>query len=920
MGSVADRPASTPIIGRAAELQALGDLIARGRAGHSAVCVVHGEAGIGKTVLLDSAIQTAIGFRVMGVSGVESEMTIGYGALHRLLLPVMDRVPALPEPQRIALEATFGLKVGPACDRFLVGLAVLTLVTDMATKWPVMWVIDDAHWVDRESLDLLGFVGRRLHADRVVLLFGMRDETEVMLPEGLPTLRLQPLSPESAKELLKARAPVSAAVGVATRIVAETGGSPLAIAEVVRALSPAQLRGAEPLPAALPVGDLLERHFQAQVLALSRDAQVLLTLAAADPTSNVSLVRAAARSLGVPLDAEVAVERSGLVSFGRLVEFRHPLVRAAAYAGAPDQVRRRAHQALAGAIDSAAHSDWRAWHRAAVVIGADEDVAMELVRCAEVARSRGGYAADAAFRTRAAELSPDPGRRGQRLLEAAQANFTAGAPRTVVRLLDWADPLLDGPIQRAESLRLRAALDSLDRPAAAAAPLLTAARMLEPLDARAARQTYAEAIAAILVSFQLTADTTPMEVAKAALQALGPARGDDDLVDVMLQGFATRIASGYRDAHPILANALDALSCSSASFENLSRWALLLNYFFMELWEDRTAYSILRKVEQLDRDAGALETLRVRLEGLGHLEMWRGNFVEADRCHGECVDISVALGGDPAVWKRNAIELRGWQGDDQATSRMAKVLLSPAMDAIGAGVIANVARMGLVALNLAQGRYREAFDIAWYLFEIDPVCQGNQVLPEIVEAGARCGEVQAAGAALARLDDRATVAGTDWALGLLARSKALLTSDDRAEDYWREALEYLGRTEVAVELARTHLLFGEWLRRQKRRTHARDHLRLAYESFSDMGARAFEERARIELAATGARARRRPDTSHHLTPQEAQVASLASVGASNAEIAAKLFISCATVDYHLRKVFRKLGLTRRRQLTADVIG
>jgi len=875
---------------------------------------------MGKTALLEDAITAADGFRVMRVAGVESEMALGFAALHRLLLPVRDRVRALPRAQQVALDATYGLGDGRVRDRFLVGLAVLTLITDLATDQPVLCVIDDAQWVDRESLQLLSFVGRRLDADHVVLLFAFRDDGDVAVPEGLPSLRIGALPPERARELLETHSIAPVARDVASTIVGSTGGSPLAIMELAHALTATQLAGHDALPDVLPVGAHLEQHFRTQVQALPYDVQLVLLLAAADPTGDTKLVWTAARDLGIPLAAESAVEQSDLVSLDRSVQFRHPLIRAAAYSAATTADRRRAHGALAGAIDRFLHPDWHAWHRAAAATGPDEDVAAELARCADVARSRGGYAAEATFRTRAAELTPDALRRGRRLLNAVQAHVTAGAPVTAARLLNSADALAHDPESHAEVLRLRAALHVLDRAGTIAAPLVTAARMLEPIDAQAARDLFADAIAAVLVSWQLTTETTPVEVARAALAAPRPARADRDVVGQLLDGFATRIAVGYREAYPILHDALDALQRSSASLTGLERWALLLNYLGIELWREDTTYSLLRRVEQLDRDTGALETLRIRLEGLGHHEMWRGRFGEAERCHAECVDVSVSLGGDPESWALNSVELRAWQGDDAATRAMAQLLLSPALETIGVGVIASVARMALVVLDIAQGRYREAFDHAWYVFQIDPVSQGNQTLPEVIESGVRCGELNAARAARERLADRATVAGTPWALGLLARSNALLARDDEPDDLYREALDLLARTEIVIDLARTHLLYGEWLRRRQRRVEAREHLRQAFEMFSTMGARAFEERARVELASIGERAPRHElEPGGDLTPQEAQIARLASAGATDAAIAARLFVSAATVDHRLRDILRKLGLTSRDQLTDELL-
>jgi DNA-binding CsgD family transcriptional regulator len=915
--------APTSLIGRGPEIGALHELVESARAGVSGVLVLHGQAGVGKSALVRSVIDDAADFRVMEIAGVESELTLGFAALHRLLVPLFDDIDTLPAAQRRAIETTFGLHAGGAPDRFLVSLATLTLVADAASGQPTLVVIDDAQWIDRESLEVISFVGRRLQADRVVMLIVIRDPLDgrVALPEGLAHRQLVGLGPDDARQLLAVHAPGSVADAVAARVASETAGLPLAIIELAGELSVEQLAGHNTLPTALPVGARLERHFLAQVHALTDDAATLLLVAAAEPTGDRTLVTTAARALGVDSDAADLAERSGLLAFDPVVTFRHPLIRSAVYKAASTSQRRRVHGALADATDAAVDPDRRAWHRAAAASGPDEEVAAELVRCADVARARGGYAAEAALRTRAAELTPDARERGRRYLAAGQAHLTGGAPNMVSEMLQLAQPLLDAPVDRAEALRLEATRDFLTMPGGVAAPLVSAARMLEPIDPRAARDVYAEAIAAVLVSFQLTKGTTAAEVAEAALRVPRPRDDEPSLIDLLLDGFATRLAVGFAEAVPRLRAALDALAAGADATDNLERWALLLNYFGMELWEERSTYQLLRQVEAHDRATGALDTLRVRLEGLGHHEMWRARFASADECHAECVDISVAMGGDPTAWRLNSVELRGWQGDDATTRRMAELLLSSLIEAVGPGVIVNVARMGLIVLDLAQGRYREALDTAWSLYEIDPVCQGNQVLPEVVEAAVRCGEPEAAAAAVARLRERATVVSTSWALGLLARSEALIADDADAEKLYREALEHLGATEIVTELARTHLLFGEWLRRQRQRTEAREHLRTALELFETMGAQAFARRAATELGATGERARRRTvDTANDLTPQEAQVARYAAGGATNAEIAAQLFLSPATVEYHLRKVYRKLGIASRRELVRARFG
>jgi len=909
-------PAEPVVLGRAGEQAALREAVDAARDGLGTAIVLHGGAGIGKTLLLQDAEVEASDFVLLYVAGVEAEMTLGYAALHRLTVPLLEQLPNLPNAQRRAFESTLGMHDMDG-DRFLVSLAALTLIANPAVERPVLCVVDDAQWIDRESLEVLSFIGRRLHADRVVLLMAFRDPVAgtADLPEGLPTLQIDRLSEADARELLAAVSDGTVDPGVAARIVAETGGVPLAIVELAQALSDEQLAGRESVPEMLPVATRLDRHFQTQVRALSREAQLLMLVAASEPTGAPDVIRRAARSLEISSDAFDAASESNLVVLAPTVSFRHPLIRSAVYNGSTIAERRRVHLALAEATDASTNPDRRAWHRASALAGPDEDVAEELSRCADIARSRGGYAAEAAFRTRAAELTPDAQRRGKRLLEAAQAHLTGGDPQAASRLLESAASLVRGPGDEAERARLTASLRSLSLPSAVPASLLDAARTLQPIDAGGARKILLEAVAATLVSFQLTTSTTPQEVARAALAAPHPANKADSVIDLLCEGFATRIAVGYAESFPLIRRAYNALGSEAMGPIGPERWALLFSFLSVELWDERGTYALLQRLEQSDRAAGALEALRIRLEGLGHHEMWRGRFDRSAERHAEVVAISVAMGGNASAWRLNSAELEAWQGNDHTARAMAETLMGPAMQAGGAGVLVNIGRMGLVVLDVAQGRYRDAFDTAWQLFEEDPISQGNQVLPEIVEAGARCGERDCAARALRRLDERATLASTPWALGLLARSKAILGAEDEAETLFAEAASHLEQTDLAVEQTRTALLLGEWLRRRRRPSEARHHLRDAVDRFESMGARAFEERAVRELRATGERiGKRNTKNAQDLTPQESQIAYLAASGATNAEIAAQLFLSAATIDYHLRKVFRKLEISSRREL------
>jgi DNA-binding CsgD family transcriptional regulator len=902
------------LIDRLEERVAVDGLLDSARAGLSDALVLRGEPGVGKTSMLDYAAAAATGMQTTRIAGIESETGLGFAALHRLLIPFLPGRERLAPPQRDALGTAFGVVSGAPPDRFLIGLAVLTLLADAATSRPLLCVIDDTQWLDAESSDVLAFVARRLYADRIAMLFAAREPIEGQDSlAGLPELRLRGLTEADARQLLDRRVSAARDPQAVTRIIAETDGNPLALVELGNELDANPL-ALGPLPSdPLPIGPRLEARFLRQVHTLPAESQSFLLVAAAVDADD-SVVWKTAERFGISADAVEGTISARLLIVDPTLKFRHPLIRSAVYAAATPEERRRVHAAVADLTDPVLNADRRAWHRAAAAVGPNEAVAAELERSAGRAQSRGGWSARSAFLARAADLTHPSPRRVELLLAASEAALIAGALHRAHALLDRATPGLQGPLAQAHARRLEAALQSFTSPGQVPAALLAAAVALEPLDVRLARDTYAEALQACLVSCQLTVDTTPVEVARAALAAPQPSREEHTAADVMIDAFATRFAVGYAAAVPALREAVAALSAEEGPPTGLNRWAALGNNAAADLWDADGYRTILTRLEQLERERGALDSLRITLGGIGHSLMWAGQFAEADAAHSEASEISVALGADRATWDMLKVELFAWQGRDADTRTTAELLTGDAIGAIGAGVVENLARIAMAILELGQGHYRQALASAQPAMEEDSPTQGNQALPEVVEAGARCGEEQTATAALDRLSDRAQASATPWALGLLARSRALLADGD-AEALYLEAIDHLARTYVVTDLARAHLLYGEWLRRAKRRGDARDHLRTAYQMFSSMGAAAFAERARIELAATGERARKRTfDTGADLTPQERHIAVLASQGETNAEIAAKLFLSPSTVDYHLRRVYRKLSLTSRREL------
>ena len=665
----------------------------------------------------------------------------------------------------------------------------------------------------------------------------------------------------------------------------------------------------------LPLSRRLEALFEQQVKVLPAPTQQFLLIAAAEPT-DVDLVWEAARRLGLHVDAADAAIAAGLFDPKVLPAFRHPLIRSAAYGAADASDRRRVHQILAELVDPVT-PDARAWHRAAAAAGPDEEVAAELERGAMRAGSRGGWSAHAAFLARAADLTPPSSRRTDRLLAAAEAALVAGKTPGAQALLQRASVAIAEPGQLARVKRLEGALLSFTQPGKVPATLLEAAQALETIDPTEARTTYIEALQACLVASQLTANTTPQEVGEAALGFVRDRGPVNTIEDAMLEGFATRFARGYSKAVPALQRVVQELCSASLPGAGLTRWAILGANAAADMWDADGYRELCVRLEREERTRGALESLHITLGTLAHSLMWAGDFAGAESAHSEATEIAVALGSDAANFEALKIELFAWQGRDEDTRFVAELLTGDFVSEIGGGVAMNLARVSLGILDLAQGRYEEALINALIVASDDSCPHGSQVLPDVVEAAVRTGGNDTARCALDRLRERAQASGASWGLGLLARSEALLASEP--ESYFTRALDLLGHTYIKTDLARAHLLYGEWLRREKRRSDAREQLRTTFTMFDAMGASAFAERARRELAATGEGTHKRTAGAvFELTPQERQIALLAADGATNQEIASQLSLSAATVDYHLRKVYRKLAIGSRRQLSSKL--
>jgi len=924
MGNVAPRALGVKgvdvvLAGRPAEREVLAGLLTRAAEGYSGALVLRGETGVGKTALLDetAAAAAADGMQTARLTGVEAETQLGYAGLHRFLLPLAGQLERLPGPQRDALRSTFGLVAGPPADRFLVALAVLTLLADVASAAPLVCVVDDVQWLDPESVVVLGFVARRLYAERVVLLFAVREPAgQVSALVGLPELVLGGLDEAAALELLASLAPGRVSPVVSARIVAETGGNPLALAEVARELSPAQLAGAEVLPEPLPAGGSLEKAFGRRVRRLPPEARLLLAVAAAEPTGSQALLWRAAGELGIDPAVAAAADLGGLAEIGSQVEFRHPLVRSVVYYATPLRRRRLIHRALAAVGDGSERPDRVAWHLGMAAAGPDEAVAARLEQAAGLARDRGGYAATVTFLSRAAELSAGEGQRAGRLLAAAEAALIAGQPVRAGVLLEEATPLLGDQLARVQVRRLQGTIRfTLGQAGEAPAILLEAAQALAPFDVRGARQSLLEAFDAALFVGWSASRAVLAEIARAARDIPAAGGSEAAAVGLLLDGFAVRAAAGYPAAVPLLRRAVAMLRVDDLSPAEGLRGLRLGCVAAADLFDDQAQHELVSRWVQLARDQGALTALPVALNNQGACDVSAGRFDAARACFAERLEISAATGNPGVIGTTGMAEAyeMAWRGHETDARRVAATV---AREATGAGRSAQSlwVQYCLAVLELGLGNYQAALQCVLGVQEDDAPFSAL-ALPDLVEAAARCGETGLAEVALGRLAERALAAGTPLALGLLARSRALLADDADAEGLYEEAVKHLEQCRSAPELARAHLVYGEWLRRRRRRRDARRQLRTAHETFTSMGAGAFAERARIELLATGERARQRTaETESELTPQEAQIARLVSQGESNRDIAAQLFLSPSTVDYHLRKVFRKLGVTSRTQL------
>jgi DNA-binding CsgD family transcriptional regulator len=899
------------LMGRRTECGILDQLVAAIGAGESRVLVVSGEPGVGKTALLDYLSEQAAECRVVRATGVQSEMELAFAALHQLCAPMLDNLDDLAAPQSDALRTAFGMSSGPTPDKFLVGLAVLNLLSEIAEQRPLLCVVDDEQWVDRASAQVLGFLARRLAAESVGLVFGARTPSHDLA--GLPELKVDGLQNVDARALLDAELTAPLDVRVRDLILAETRGNPLALLELSRGLRPEQLAGGYGLLGAAQPSERVEQSFYQRIEGLPEQTRHLLVVAAADPVGDPALVWRAAERLGIGAEAAAPANEAGVVRFGTRVRFRHPLVRSVVYRSAALQERQSVHRALAEVTDPESDPDRRAWHRAHAAPGPDDEVAAELERSADRAKARGGIAAAAAFLERATMLTLDPTRRSDRALAAASAKIEAGAFDAARELLSLAEvgPLSDFQQARTDLIGAEFAFVT-NRGSEAPALLLKAAKRLGPIDADLSRATYLQALSSGMFAGRLALGAGALEVARAAEAAPPPSR-PARAADLFLDGLVAHYTKGYVAGLPILRQALSVFGVGMSIEEEL-RWHWMAGIVARHVWDDDSWQALSERHVRLARDVGALSELPLALNSRAFMLLFAGELTGAASLIDELRPAMEATGSNLAPYA--ALGLAALAGSQaEATALIDATIRDVSLRGEGIGI--TVAEWANGVLNNGVGNYQKAMTAAQHSTEY----VGEMVAPtwatvELIEAAARSARNDVATDAYRHLAEITSAAGTDWARGVEARSHALVSVGDTAEPLYRESIERLGRTRVRAELARAHLLYGEWLRRQRRRIDARAQLRTAHDMLETMGMQAFAERARRELQATGETVRKRtiPAADQKLTAQEAQIARMARDGLSNPEIGARLFISVRTVQYHLHKVFTKLSIESRNQL------
>ena len=904
------------LVGRERERAVLDRLLEGAREGTGGVLVMYGEPGVGKTALLESTINSAHGFRIALVKGVEGEVEIPFAGAQQLSSEFAASMDRLPQPQVVALRIAFGLEAGPPPNPLLVGLAVLGLLSEAAEKQPLLAIVDDPQWLDRESVGALAFVARRLLAERIVLLFATREVGDTL--GQLPVLQVEPLGRRDARSLLESVLPTPLDERVVERLILETEGNPLALIELPRGLTSTQLAGGFGLPVTVPLAENIEENFRRRLASLPYDSRRLLLIAAAEPIGDPALLCRAAVLLGIPQAASEVLESEGLLAFVPQIAFRHPLFRSAVYKASGLKDRREIHNALAEATDPQVDPDRRAWHFSQATDAPDEDIASDLERSASRAEARGGLAAAAAFLERAAVLTPETYRRVRRALAAAQKMVEGGALGDALALLDGAQfgGELDEDVHARVQL-LRAQITFISRRGNDATPLLLAAAQdLERLDPSLARATYLEALFAAMYAGRMASGLGLVEVSEASL-AGPPMPENPSPSDLLLQGMAVRFTVGYEAGALLLKEALRAFQREADLPPAEARWLWFASLIALDMWDD-AAWAVL-STRQLDlvRSKGALSALPFVLPNQISVFAYLG---ELDRAAALEVELSAATEATGVASAHyGELSLAALRGRESEFSELLRTTVADA-EGRGEGIVLSVAEFLSGGLYNGMGRFKVALAAVAPAEQVYNEFSGIWALTELIEAAVRSGDRERARRAFERVRVTTRAAGTDWGLGIEARCQALVSEGAEAEELYREAIVRLRRTTIRVQLARTHLLYGEWLRSETRPADAREHLLTAYEMFSEFGVEGFAERARVQLQGAGGHAQKRTvDTLQQLTAQEAEISRLVAEGETNREIAARLFISSSTVEYHLGKVYRKLGIKSRTQLARYVL-
>ncbi|MFF5563988.1 ATP-binding protein [Streptomyces sp. NPDC012623] len=879
------------LVGRQAEIRRIDELAEAARAGRGGALVLRGEAGIGKSALLDHTRRTASGFRTVGADGSQYERELPFAALHRLCVPMLPHLAELPAPHSEALRTVFGLVTGVP-DVFRIGLATLELLSRAARDRPLLCLIDDAQWLDTASSKVLAFLARRVSCDRVAMVFAVRPQQPPGELDDLPGLFVGGLNDSEARTLLAARshAPLDDQVG--QRIVSEARGNPLALLELPGA-------GGFTPPDASSVPTRIERGFEARLAGLPDGARLLLTVASADPTGDPGLLWPAARQLDIDLTAAGAAATStGLVEFSTRIRFCHPLARSVVYRSAEAAQRATAHRVLAAATDPVVDPDRRAWHRAQAVTAPDEDVAAELERSALRARSRGGVAAAAAFLARAAELSMDTAERTERTLAAVRAKLDAGIGDSAAELLATVENTKLDELQCARVDLLRGQI-AFQRHNDGNGPMfmLRAAQRLSESDPERSRESFLDALEMSLVVGRASG---VMDMVLAAARTAASAPGPPDVLDAL-----TRLAAeGHRAAVPLIRTILDG--------EDTPMWTRRPGLAVMlacELWDPHTHRAIVEWLMKTGRESGSPLLLRLGLAQLTSSAVLTGDFGQAMAAVAEEEAIADAIGGPPVTYHR--LQLAALRGHRREALELFETVTAAATERGAGQLIANT-HWAAAVLHNGLGDYPAALAAARRATAHGDLFLTGFSLPELVEAAVRCGERDAATTALESLTERTDASGTTSGLGIAAYARGLVTG---VEDHYREAVEHLEQSPMIPYRARAHLLYGQWLRREGRRRDCRHHLRTAHALLSERGIDAFARRAADELRATGEKAPARSGPAFdQLTAQEMYIARLVATGATSKEVAARLFLSPRTIDAHLRNIFRKLGVTSRRQL------